>query len=141
MGYRCKYFTLEELIWPELYAERRDAAWDMFDPKVLITLDELRAAYGPIKVNDWAEGGKFKLSGARPADSPIGAKWSMHKLFRAMDCKFLRASPVDVQLDILAHPDRFPFLTCLEDAAKTISWLHFDDRNHNRDEQIWVVEP
>lgn len=141
MGYCCKYFKIEELVWPELYAERKETAWDMFDAKLLITLDELRSAYGVIKVNDWHAGGKFKESGARAWGTPTGAKWSMHKLFRAADCKFLSFSAEDVQTDILSHPDKFPFLTCMEDAAKTRNWLHVDTRNHNHDSQIWVVQP
>lgn len=141
MGYRCKYFAIQELVYPALFEARGDACWDMLDPRLLITLDEMRAAYGEIRVNDWHHGGPYKLSGARPFDDAVGAKWSMHKYLRAADCKFLSFSPEDVASDILSHPDKFPHLTCMEDAAKTRTWLHIDTRNHNHDSQIWVVQP
>lgn len=41
---------------------------------------------------------------------------------------------------ILAHRDRFPYLTTLEDVRFTPTWLHFDTRNHNQ-QGIWIVRP
>ena len=64
----------------------------------------------------------------------------MHKKGGANDCEFKNATPKEVFIYILAHPDEFPLLTTLEDVDKTVFWLHFDVRNHGR-EGIWVVNP
>lgn len=138
--YRTKHFELRELVDEAIYVERGDRAWELLQPGALITLDKLRDVFGPIVVNDWAKGGHHREAGLRLPMTSTGAKWSMHKFGGAFDPKFRNASPKEAFDYILAKPQEFPFITTLEDVEKTITWLHFDVRNHSK-LGIWVVEP
>jgi hypothetical protein len=138
--YRPKHFALVELVGPDIFKERGDRCWELLQPAALMTLDALRDKFGPITVNDWFAGGKYSESGLRQFDTTTGAKYGMHKYGGADDCKFKLVSPIEAFNYILAHPSEFPLLTTMEDATQTVTWLHFDVRNHGR-EGIWVVNP
>ncbi len=141
MSYRCDHFDIRELVGPDVFAKRGMLAWDLMDAELLRTLDQLRKRYGVITINNWADGGTFKESGLRDPLTTTGAVWSMHKFGRAADLKFKDVSAMDVQEDVLAHPDLFPLLTCMENAEATKTWLHVDTRNHSQQQQIWIVNP
>lgn len=141
MGYACKYFKLEELVYPEVFHARGVRSWELLNVKLLHTLDDLRAKFGPLGVNTWHVGGDLVASGLRPWNTLTGAVWSMHKWGCAADLHPRDISPLEMQREILAHPDAFPHLTCMEDAQATVTWLHVDVRNHLQDSQIWVVQP
>lgn len=133
-------FSLQELAAPEIVAARGERAWELFDERALRTLQALRDRFGRIGINDWHNGGTFRLSGLRPFSTGIGAAYSQHKFGRAFDCK-PRDTTVRAMYDaILAAPQDFPFLTVLEDIAHTPTWLHFDCRMHGRG-GIWIVKP
>lgn len=141
MGYTCKYFKLEELVYPEVFTSRGVRCWELLNAKLLITLDNLWQRFGALGVNSWNSGGALHESGLRPWNTLTGAVWSMHKYGCAADLHPKGISPLEMQREILAHPDAFPHLTCMEDAAKTVTWLHVDVRNHLQDSQIIVVQP
>ena len=138
--YRPKHFALVELVGPEIFKERGDRAWELLQAPALRTLDALRNKFGAIIVNDWFHGGNYSESGLRRFDTQTGAKYSMHKFGGAFDCKPKNFSPLEAFNYVLAHSSEFPLLTTMEDATQTVTWLHFDVRNHNR-EGIWVVNP
>ena len=138
--YRPKHFALVELVGPEIFKERGDRCWELLQVPALLTLDAMRKRFGPIIVNDWFHGGNYSESGLRRFDSKTGAEYTMHKTGGADDCKFKLVSPIEAFNYILAHPSEFPYLTTMEDAKQTVTWLHFDVRNHSR-EGIWVVNP
>lgn len=82
MQYRCKFFTIKELVNPTLLAKiGEDTAWKMFDPRVLRMADAIRKKYGACTVN--ADG--LTDCGLRDPQSTTGAKYSMHKIGRALD--------------------------------------------------------
>jgi hypothetical protein len=137
---RCKHFLIQELVPPEVYDLRKDAAWELLDFAALLTLDTLRDAFGALIVNNWHAGGAFKESGYRSLTTPTGARFSQHKFGRAFDCKFENVTPEEAALHILSNPSKFVHLTTLEDPAKTKTWLHFDVRNNDKS-GIWIVEP
>ncbi len=128
-----RFFTLQELVPPELFQQHGERLWLCFDARALITLDRLRERYGPIVVNNWHAGGDFTLSGLRPMDSTVGATLSQHKFGRAFDCKFTQADPAEVRQAIIADPDAeaFKHITRLEDFPG-MSWVHFDTGNHDK---------
>jgi len=95
-------------------------------------LDALREKFGPIVVNNWHSGGRFKDSGLRHPTSKVGAKASAHKQGKAFDCKFISAKLSDVHAFILKHPDQFPKIKRLECLTATPTWLHFDTRETGR---------
>lgn len=137
---QTQHFILQELVPPEVFSERREAAWELLDPKALLTLDDLWEHFGTIVVNDWHMGGNFKESGYRVMTTPTGARFSQHKFGRAFDCKPKNVTPMEMYEFILANPEKFEHLTTLEDVTKTINWLHFDCRN-NSQIGIRVVQP
>jgi hypothetical protein len=140
MTFRPERFTLEELVPPDVFQARAAAAWELLDPRALMTLDALRKQFGPTVVNNWRTGGSFKESGFRASDTSTGARYSQHKYGRAFDCKFRETTAQDAQSYILEHPGQFEFLTTLEDAAITKTWLHFDVRL-NATDGVRIVRP
>ena len=140
-SYRPKHFALVELVDEPVFRERGEHAWELLRPDALETLDRLRSVFGPIIVNNWFTGGSYSESGLRRPTTGTGAKWSMHKYGGAFDCKFTSGTtPHKAFAYIMARPEEFPLLTTLEDVEKTVSWLHFDCRNHDKS-GIWVVNP
>lgn len=128
-GYRPKHFEIRELVTPEVYMTRGEAAWQLLDPRGLIALDALREKFGPCTVNNWHLSGSYSESGLRSATSETGARYSQHKYGRAFDCKFKDASPREVYDYLLARPDEFPEITVVEDIEATPTWTHIDVRN------------
>ena len=46
--YKCKYFTIQELVNPTLLAKiGEETAWKMFDDRLLRLADKIREKYGP----------------------------------------------------------------------------------------------
>lgn len=138
MNYRPRHFIVQELVPPDVYEARGEAAWELLDPRLLASLDRLRAFFGPVTVNNWHWGGAYRESGLRSTQTAVGARFSQHKFGRAADCKFRDVTPQEAFERILAAPDDFPTITCLEDVAHTPTWLHVDVRNCER---IKVVKP
>ena len=104
--------------------------WTYFiDKKIVEVAQRLRNQFGPITINDKYIGGNYNLSGYRPFDCGIGAKYSQHKFGRALDLKFLeQIEPSAVLAYILNHEREFLNigLTRVEDTNFTPSWLHID---------------
>jgi hypothetical protein len=138
--FRPKWFAIEELVGPDFYVKWGDRAWEWLRPELLITLDQMRDQFGSITINNWKTGGVFRESCLRDFKTDTGAGMSLHKFGCAADCKFKSITPIEVQSYILSRPEKFPWLTTLEDAAITKTWLHVDVRNHSQ-QRIWVVKP
>jgi len=128
--YKCEHFRIEELVPPEVFADRGQKAWQLLNPAALITLDQLREKYGPITINDWLWGGKFKYSGLRVPGCGYGSQYSQHMYGNAFDNKFRYKTPEEVRKEILANNDLFPYIMSIE--LDTPTWLHFDVRNCDR---------
>lgn len=140
MNFKPKWFILEELVPKAVFIARGERGWELLDSRALASLDSLRQTFGPVIVNDWHAGGRFQNSGLREWTAQDGAVWSQHKFGRAFDTKFKRATPREVFDYVLAFPDKFPFITVLENVNVTETYLHFDTRNHFR-KGIWIVNP
>ena len=128
MAFQLKHFRIEELVCPETFSSFGDNSWWFLDEKALQTLEALREAFGALTVNDWAFGGNYKYSGFRHPSCKIGAALSQHKFGRAFDVKSQNFTAEQMQAFILANPERFPFISAMENAAHTKTWLHFDCR-------------
>ena len=122
------YFTLEELIDQKTFEQFGDNAWWFLDEKALETLVALRETFGALTVNNWHLGNNYQQSGFRHPQSKVGATLSQHKFGRAFDVKSKNYTPVQMQAFILANPERFPYITTMENAKHTKTWLHFDTR-------------
>ena len=139
-NYRPQYFQLYELVPPEIFKERGQRAWEMLRPEALAMLDGLRKKFGPIKINDWMDGGHYTESGLRRFDSKTGAEFSMHRYGCAFDAKFRDVLPAEAHAYILAHQGEFPLITAIEAIESTPTWVHADTRNSDRT-GIWIVHP
>jgi len=127
--YKCDHFRIHELVPPTVYKERGQKAWELLDERILRAIDELRDTFGPITINNWYWGGKFKWSGLRTANCKIGAKYSQHRYGRAMDLKFKHATPKFIRASIRKD---FPHwidmgIHCVENKTKT--WVHVSCQN------------
>lgn len=133
MAYKPKYFTIQELVNPRFLEEMtEEQVWALLDDNALEMLDALREKFGPITVNNWSFGGRFKDSGLRHPESKVGAKGSAHKQGKAFDCKFSKAKLSDVHAYILENQAEFPKIKRLECLSATPTWLHFDTRDSGR---------
>jgi len=127
--YQPEFFSLQELVPKSVYEARGERAWELLDDRLLITLDELRRAFGSITVNTWHKGGNRYWSGLRTEESPYGTEFSQHRFGRAADCLFNHSDINDVRNAILEAPELFPLINSVE---LDTSWLHFDVRNCDR---------
>jgi len=138
MSYRCKHFTIEELVSPIVFNDRGEQAWDLLDPRLLQMLDQLVDRFGAIIVNTWKSGGKFDLRGYRgrrdlPKDHFIRGRgkdtysldYDQHIHGRAADCTPLNTTVHKIRDYILNHQDEFPLIGGIE---LDVSWLHIDVR-------------
>lgn len=139
-GYRPKNFVLQELVALDIYEAFGERCWELLDPRALITLQQLRDAFGPITINNWHIGGSYRESGLRSPMTKTGAKYSQHKYGRAFDCKIHGVTPREARAYVLNHLDRFPYLTVIENTDFTPTWFHFDTRSHTRP-GVWIVNP
>ena len=147
--YKCKYYKIGELVHPNILKEvSEDILWMMFDDRLLKAADIIREAYGPIFVND----SKLQLfnCGLRELDTKTGAKYSAHKIGRALDLHILsienkglskedkikvynriRGEILNIDfpnLDLDRSLEYEEYLGCLN-FEKDISWLHIDTYN------------
>lgn len=80
--YKCKYFNIRELVNPTVLSKiGEQIAWTIFDERLLRMADAIREKYGPCTIN--ASG--LVDCGLRDSQSTTGAKYSMHKIGRALD--------------------------------------------------------
>jgi uncharacterized protein YcbK (DUF882 family) len=132
--YKCKHFVIKELVNPTLLRQiGEQTAWILFDERLLRMADAIREKFGACTVN--ASG--LVDCGLRDPQSTTGAKYSMHKIGRALDlhirsieleCAGDKAAKVKAynrvreQLMLLPAFDGLNF-------ENNISWLHIDTGN------------
>lgn len=127
--YKCKHFIIQELVPPHVYEERGEKAWELFDDRLLQTIDAIRDHFGvSCTINNWKWGGDRKWSGLRTVESPYYSPYSQHTFGRAADVLVDGLDAERVRQEILKHrEEKFPFITAME---LDVSWLHIDTRNH-----------
>ena len=130
--YIPKYVAIEELIPQEVYentsTNRKSLLWYIFDSRTLMTIDQLRENHGKVRVNNWPWNGSFNYRGYRPPNCTVGAELSQHRFGRGIDSDYENSTAEEVRQDILEHPLRYPYITCIE---MEVNWVHFDTRNYN----------
>lgn len=142
---KSKYLDIKELVPPDIYTVRGDAAWELIDHSLIILLDNIWANIGEFEVNNWHRGGQYKESGFRSASSTVDARYSQHKFGRAADCKPKLGSAQDFYAKILSDkllPSKSIWSLTLEDIAATGpgGWVHIDVRN-NSSPGIRIIKP
>ena len=129
--YVPRFFDLKELVPQPWYFRHGQRLWNVFDERLLRTLDLLRERWGGMIVNNWHAGGTFQCRGWRPHDSGVGALLSQHRFGRACDVSFTQSNAREVRAHILANQDlpEYQLISCVE---RGVNWLHFDVRAHDR---------
>jgi hypothetical protein len=119
--------------------------WGIFvNPRIVHVAQEIRNKFGSVTINNSYWGGGFNLSGYRPQNTKIGARYSQHKFGRALDLKFKDTyQPLEVQDYIMNNEKEFYQLGLrrMECAKVTRTWLHIDlmeTRLHNK---ILIFKP
>jgi hypothetical protein len=125
----CRYFKIQELVPPSVYADRGRKAWELLDPTLLSLIDSLRNIYGPIIINTWDDGGNRSESGLRVPGCKYYRKYSQHSFGRAVDCLFSKTTVDKVREDILNNQHRSPY-NLIRGLELNVPWLHIDVRNH-----------
>lgn len=134
--FRPEGFDLFELVPPEIFA-LGEKGWDVFDLRILQTLDQLKKVLGyRMIVNTWNfksrkydNGNIFKYRGFRPKGCGVGAVTGAHYKGMAMDIDFydmvtgVRISVKEIQRQIIKNKDKFPFIVGLE---LNVAWNHID---------------
>jgi hypothetical protein len=122
---KSKYFTIQELVAPEILAVlTEEAAWRLIPYAVICGLDNLRRAYGsPI----WINGKGLTQCGIRAKNTTTGAPLSRHKLYDFETTAF------DLHCDDLPHLTQIIEvnsmsygITRMEDPDYTPTWRHVE---------------
>lgn len=79
--YKCKYFTIKELVHPNNLKINEEILWLLLDERILRFADKIRERYGACYINT----SQLKDCGLRDINSTTGAKYSQHKFGRALD--------------------------------------------------------
>lgn len=123
-----KYFQVYELVDRLTYEQRGDEAISVFNPELLIQLDNLREYFGvSITVNNWYFGGEFEWRGWRTPEKAkeLGAPNSQHRIGNAIDGDIRGVSADDARVRILADKNN-PLLCRIQRLETGTSWVHFD---------------
>lgn len=130
--YKCKHFSIEELVPKQLFELlHEDALWKLFDPELLKAADWAKETYSPddpVTVNTWKWGGPFSQSGIRTKDSEFYSEGSAHSKGMALDMKFKNITAEAIRSDIKARMERgedIPYIREMEDG---VNWLHISTR-------------
>jgi len=142
--YIPNHFSIYELTPPEMGSliQKKGPYWawsNLFDERLLITMDYLRTQWGRMVVNDWHNGGRIRYRGFRPNGCDVGADYSQHRFGRAVDMIPIDMSVSAIRDDILYHQDspRYHHIGGLE---LDVDWLHIDVRQRIND-KILAFKP
>lgn len=148
MVYKSKRFALHELVDKEMYKKFKltkmlDKLWVIIDPKILITIDDIKKFYKKtITINNWGYGGYRQWSCVRRYGKPYYNYLSQHSTYShlcsAIDFVVKGVDSLQVQKDLLQNQQKFAYLKRIE--KDTIGWTHIDCKytNHNG---IYVFNP
>lgn len=130
MIYKPDHFIIEELVSPAVAAFRGEKAWELLDPKMTFTWDEVRKRTGrSCTMNNWNFGGKFQGRGLRTFSYYKDGKdhFSQHILGCAGDGDVYEMTPEEVIHYIVSEKKKgsFQYLTGIEVGCE---WVHLDTR-------------
>lgn len=134
-------FYLDEFVDPWTYAQFGSKSIWFIDKRIVEGVQFTRDQLGPLVVNNWATGGKYKLSGLRPFNTSIGAKYSQHKYKNGADVKSSRYKPADIHEFWKANEDLFiekQWVTRIENLRHTPTWAHGDNAYTGLDNFLFV---
>lgn len=122
------HFRTYELVDKGTYEKHGDDCLSLFNPELLLALDDLREFFGvPVTVNNWHDGGPFQWRGYRTSEMAykLGAPHSQHAMGNAIDCDISGYTAERARKIIIENKnDRLlKRIMRLEDG---VNWVHFD---------------
>ena len=141
--YKPVHFDTEELVDPYTFAHKGESSLGTMDVRILITADKIREYFGKsMTINNWKWGGPREWSGLRTKDSTYYSPYSQHSFGRAIDFLIEGIDAQEVRDEIKKNQDNdaFKYITRMEE-FKTMSWVHVDCMNWNREKGIYVFKP
>ena len=117
--YEPKHFKPQEFLPPNVYSLM------VMDPRILWTLDALRAFFGrPLTINNWHSGGQFQQRGFRN-DPGTGAPLSQHRFGRACDFD-IYGTPASKFRELAKAGTLYHELTYITRIEENTNWCHID---------------
>lgn len=132
--YKCRYFSIKELVSPIVYNKWGEQSWMFFDEDVLKELDYIRETFGsPIIINNWANGGSLKQCGLRSnMDELVKSKKTLylsgHILSKAFDLHSMYGYNQKLFNHVynLIKNKKLKKFKRLENFNNTKTWIHID---------------
>ena len=129
-----QYFSIKELVPPDVYKIHGEGAWRFIDADLLRVLLVIREEIGrPITINNWAFGGGMTQRGLRHNLSPLTTRsgrvyLSAHIFGKAVDFNVKGMTACEVREWIEDNADLLPASVRLErnKGGEPISWVHLD---------------
>lgn len=143
-----KYFSVKELVGPEVYRKHGDRSIQFICPMLQETLFILRHNLKkPITINNWAFGGRFTQRGLRTNVSAMVLNknflyLSAHMFGKAVDFDVKGMTACEVREWIVSNADLFPYQIRLERnlKGKPITWCHMDIIQNEANPKIYLFD-
>lgn len=135
--YKCKHFTIKELVSPQVYNKFGEFAWKFFDENLLRDLDTIREYHGPITINNWPYGGKNTQCGLRTNVDPLVKNkktlyCSAHLMGKAFDLHSSDNRKLYKDIQDLFNDHELLAITRMESSESTkYGWCHVDSFQPN----------
>lgn len=143
-GFEGALFSIEEFVPREIFNLYGVKSTWFINQGVVVSMIYLRKYFdAPITINNWHSGGNFQNRAYRVPNSPVGAKFSQHKLAKAIDFNVQGLTSDEVAKKIIDNWDEIRLnvaFTTLEDPAFTKGWTHLDTR-YTFSDKLLIVKP
>lgn len=140
-----KNFKLHEFLPKECFTDtaKLEDLLKLINPKIIQITQFLRETFGPLKINDWMDGGQYNYSGLRTKNSPDYKPKSQHTFGRAVDIKRIvpKHDSVEMLNGIRTHYDKISKISHIrvENPFYTKTWLHIDVAPNTK--SLTIVNP
>ena len=134
-------FRLEEFVPCGIYDAYKDNSIWFLDRRIVAIAEFIRDEFDkPMTINNWHSGGHFHWRGYRTPSIAIGAKFSQHRLGRAIDFNIQGLESDEVYDHLMAKSWwlRDLGVGAIEHKEKARTWTHIDLRWH-KGEEILIV--
>lgn len=131
--YRPRHFKPAEFVSQKAFRQLgENRVLRYIDPRILMMADALADKFcldedgkkiGTATINNWCFGGNLQYRGLRLPGDPHFKQFSEHSFGRALDISFSTTPAADVRDYIEAHPEKFPYITFVEE-GDAVTWVH-----------------
>lgn len=143
-GFEGAPFVIEEFVPKEIFNLYGPKSIWFINVGVVTSMVFLRNWFdASITINNWHLGGKFQNRAYRVPDSKTGAKFSQHKLAKAIDFNVTGLDSDEVSkriIDNWADIHKNVSFTTIENPEFTKGWTHLDTR-YTFSDKLLIVKP